>query len=202
MAWLRSIGAVWRYLVGVALAQALTGLLVHFSFGTEAGPGWALLGPGAALVAATCALWFAALAASERRDHVARVGALHAREREELRVSAERRRARELQDAERRVAKAAQRSNRPVRLGLIAGGVAGVGGALMLTQFFVLGLAAVALAGGAALGWRLRTRPAAPMIDVTPADARPSLARRWRDRMSPPRPADGRGGRPQQIDGG
>jgi hypothetical protein len=198
MSWLRSIGAVWRYLIGVALAQALTGLLVHFSFGTENGPGWSLLGPGAALVAATCALWFSALAASERRDHAARLGALHAREREELRVAAERRRTRELQDAERRVARAAQRGARPLKLGLVAGGVAGVGGALMLTPLFAVGVATVALAGGAALGWRLRSRPAAPMIDVTPAEARPSLAARWRQRMLPERG----GPRPQQIDGG
>jgi hypothetical protein len=70
-------------------------------------------------------------------------------------------------------------------------------------RFVTLGLATVALAGGAAVGWRLRapSEPKPPLIDVTPdGEARPTLiegARRWADRLTPPRgraPDAGKGG--------
>lgn len=189
LGWLHDIGAFWRFLIGVALLQGSTGLLVFFAF-AEGGPGWALVLPVCGLVATSTALWFSTASKSDLRDHAARVSAQFAREREELRVQNEQARVRETREAERRVAKAQRTRGLPLKMGLAGGAVAGVGVALMLTQFITLGLAAVALAGGAAVGWRLRA-PARqpPILDVTPERAPRRLAapRGWLQRVRPER---------------
>jgi predicted outer membrane lipoprotein len=172
----------WRHLVGVAAAQAATGLVVWLAFAGPDPAGWALAGPVALAVGLITAMWLSGLSAAERRTERARADLRVAEARETVRVeaeraradqirAAERQRANDLRDAERRVAKAARTRGLPIKLGLTAGAVAGVGVALMAAQFLTLGLAAVAVAGGAAVGWRLRAPRAAapPMLDVTPA---------------------------------
>ncbi len=172
----------WRHLVGVLAAQGATGLVAWLAFAGPNQAGWALAGPVALVVGLITAMWLSGLSAAERRTERARADLRVVEARESVRVEAERaraehirdaerRRADELRDAERRVARAGRARGLPLKLGLTAGAVAGVGVALMAAQFVTLGAVAVAVAGGAAMVWRLRgPRPApAPMLDVTPA---------------------------------
>jgi hypothetical protein len=193
----------WRHLTGVLLAQGATGLVVWLAFAGPNPAGWALAGPVGAVVGLITAMWLSGLGAAERRAERARAEARLAEARETLRVEAareraehvrqtereradqiaraERARADALAEAERRVAKAARTRGLPLKLGLTAGALAGVGVALMAAQFVTLGLVAVTAAGGAALGWRLRgpRAPAPPMLDVTPAAPPARRLPRW-----------------------
>jgi hypothetical protein len=193
----------WRHLIGVLLAQGATGLVAWLAFAGPNPAGWALAGPVGLVVGLVTAIWLSGIGAAERRAERARADLRVAEARESVRVEAERARAEHIRqtereradqiaraeraradalaDAERRVAKAARNRSLPIKLGLTAGAVAGVGVALMAAQFVTLGLAAVAIAGGAALGWRLRGPRAtpAPMLDVTPAAAPERRLPRW-----------------------
>jgi hypothetical protein len=119
-------------------------------------------------------------AAAERKVDAARMEARLAREREKVSVALERRRASEARaDAQETVRAHGARSS-ALRYGLIGGGAAGVGLALLAAQFVTLGAVALALAGGGVLGWRMRRGSGARMVDVTPAktiDGAPKKAR-------------------------
>jgi hypothetical protein len=191
----------WRHLIGVLAAQGATGLVVWLAFAGPNPAGWALAGPVALVVGLVTAMWLSGIGAAERRAERARADLRVAEARESVRVEAERARAEHIRqtereradqiaraeraradalaDAERRVARAARNRGLPIKLGLTAGAVAGVGVALMAAQFVTLGLIAVTAAGGAALGWRLRAPrgPAPPMLDVTPAATERRLPR-------------------------
>lgn len=162
--------AFWRYLVGVVAAQVAAAAFVLTAAGLASPAHQAALAAAALVVGAGVAWAFSAIGRSERRVQAALTEARLAREREKLSVSLERRRATEARSDARATTQAVLDQSRTraasLRWGLAGGGAVGVGVALLAAQFVTLGLVAICLAGGAALGWRLRPRRA--MIDVTP----------------------------------
>ncbi len=153
----RPEAARMRFLLGLWLTQAITAVLVVLALrhgGDLVGMvPYAVAGAG---VGARVAYGFALLAERERRIAEHDLERKHAKDRQDIRLAAERLRSRtaeRLSAAEVRIRDA--RTGR-LKAGAIAGGAAGIGVTLLLTQFIALGMAMVAFGIGAAGGYGLR----------------------------------------------
>lgn len=147
-----------RLLIGIFLLQAVTGLLVYTALGTDWRNTWPLFLLVAGSIGFLVALWFSALVGAERRHAVARVNERFSKEREQIRVKAEQQRARDVRTQERLAAKVGKGGGLTLKSGALVGGALGVGAAMLMTQFVIIGLLTLATAGGAVLGYGVRSR--------------------------------------------
>lgn len=148
-----------RFLAGILLVQAASVALLLVA--EPAGSGWSgwpplLLALG--VIGLVAAFWFAALAAQLRRDEMERLRADFARQREDLRIKAERDKTQLLRKSQKTIAsetrRAETRANLKVATAVAA--AAGVGLLMILTNFMTLGLLVMSGAGGALGGYLLR----------------------------------------------
>ena len=162
-----------KFIPGILILQAITILLVLIA---PAGPAadWGWLRLAIPLVIAGCltAFWFGSIAARQRRDEISRLKEHHAKERETIRVNAERAKTRLEKKTQRQAVQAARRSARQanIKIGLAGAGVAAVGGVLVLTQFFSLGVLMLTAAGSALGGYLLRVRQEKGKLAPGPSD--------------------------------
>lgn len=107
------------------------------------------------MVGLIAAFWFATVAANLRRDKLDRQRADFARERENLRVKAEREKTRLVRKGKKDIAsearRAESRANRNVALVMVAAGAAGV--LMMMSSFITLDLLLLTGTGGALGGY-------------------------------------------------
>lgn len=154
------LGSFIRFLIGILLLQGVTVLLIYTALHTDWMTTWPLFALLGGAIAVMVALWFNTIVSADRHRVVSRVSERHSKEREKIRVRAEQQRVKATREAADLVAKARKRASAGLSLktGVVVGGTVGVGVAMMLAQFMTLGLATVAAAGGAALGYTVRTR--------------------------------------------
>jgi hypothetical protein len=146
------IGGVFKFLIGILLLQVATALLTYTALMTDLHQtGW-LFGALAATLGVLVALWFDSVIGSVKEQAVARQHKRHAREREKLRLQAEKDKAKLVRQRKRTSGGAT------LKTGLAVGGTVGVGVALMFAQLMTLGLLTISAAGGAALGYGVRSR--------------------------------------------
>jgi hypothetical protein len=157
-----SLGTIVRFLIGIFLLQGVTGLLVYIALGTDWHSTWPLFLLLGGSVGTMVALLFSAMVDSDRRHAVAKATERFTKEREQIRVKAEQQRVKEVRTHERQVAKAAKPGTfgggLSLKSGALVGGAVGIGVAMLLTQFVTLGLLTLTTAGGAVLGYGVRTR--------------------------------------------
>ncbi|EXJ16786.1 hypothetical protein [Imhoffiella purpurea] len=154
------IGSLIRFLSGIFLLQGLTVLLVYTALHTDWTKTWPLFVMIAAAIGFLVALWFNTIVYADRHRAVSRASERFSKEREKIRVRAEQQRAKASLTSERAASKARKRASAGMSLktGVVVGGAVGVGVAMMLAQFMTLGLVTLTAAGGAALGYAVRTR--------------------------------------------
>jgi uncharacterized membrane protein YsdA (DUF1294 family) len=146
------ISGLFKFLIGILLLQVATALLTYTALQTNLQETAWLFGALGATLGFLVALWFDSVIGSVQGHAVARQQKRHSKEREKLRLQAERDKAK-LAQQRKRVS-----SGVTLKTGAAVGGVVGVGVAMMLAQFMTLGLLTVAAAGGAALGYGVRSR--------------------------------------------
>jgi len=155
-----SLTSFLKYLIGVLFVQGVTVLLVVTAYRTDLERTGLLLLLLNLAIGALTAFWFTSMAAGARRQALSQAQVGFAREREKIRVRAEREKAKEVKSSRQWVSQerrgAAQGGN--LKTGLVLGGAAGLGMVMVLMQFATLGLLALTTAGGAALGYGLRAR--------------------------------------------
>lgn len=176
-----------KFIPGILILQAITIALVLIAPEDADNWGWLRLAVPVLIAGCLTAFWFGSVAAHQRRNEISRLKEDHAKERETIRVNAERAKARLVKKAQRQTVQEARRSARRanLRIGLAGAGVAAVGGVLVLTQFFSLGVLMLTAAGSALGGYMLRVRQEkgklrlppgdadnVPVIDVTPDDTK------------------------------
>ena len=146
------ISGLFKFLIGILLLQVATALLTYTALKTNLQETAWLFGALAATLGFLVALWFDSVIGSVQGQAIARQQKRQSREREKLRVQAEREKV--------KLARQRKRASSGVTLktGVAVGGVVGVGVAMMFAQFMTLGLLTVAAAGGAALGYGVRSR--------------------------------------------
>ncbi len=156
------VGTLIRFLIGIFLLQTVTGLLVYTALGTDWRVTWPLFLLLGGSIGALVALWFSSIVGADRRYAVARAAERFSREREQIRVKAEQQRTKDVRSHERLAAKAAKggglSGGLSLKSGAVVGGAVGIGVAMLLTQFVTLGLLTLTTAGGAVLGYGVRSR--------------------------------------------
>lgn len=156
----RRIRIVLKFLPGILLLQAITVALVLIAPADLVDWGWLRLIVPIVIVGLLTAFWFGSVAAHQHKDVINRLQENHAREREALRVNAERAKARVVKQAHQETMQEVRRTSTQanIKVGMAFAGMAGIGGLLLLTQFMTLGLLILTSAGGALGGYVLRIR--------------------------------------------
>ena len=131
-----------KFFPGILLLQVITIGLVLIAPADLESWGWLRLAVPVFIVGFLTALWFGSISAHQRKDEINRMSKTHYKEREALRVNAERAKAELLRKAQRTTLKEVRRSSMRanIKVGLAFAGLAGLGGVLILTQFMSLGL--------------------------------------------------------------
>jgi len=149
-----------KYLIGVLFVQVVTVLLVVTAYRTDLERTGLLFLLLNLAIGTLTAFWLTSMTEGVRKQALSRAKEGFAREREKLRVHAEREKAREVKNNQRRISREKQRAQQGgnLKTSLMLGGAAGLGIVMVLAQFVTLGLLTLTTAGGAALGYGLRAR--------------------------------------------
>jgi fatty acid desaturase len=184
-----------KFIPGILILQAVTIALVLIGPADPANWGWLRLAIPILIAGILTTFWFGSIAARQRKDEISRLREDLAKERETIRVNAERAKTKMVKQTQRKTLQEVRRSSRRanVKIGLAFAGAAGLGGLLVMTQFMSLGLLTLAFVGGATGGYILRIRqekgkPQLPPPDQDPAsmiNATPSN-KKQHPRIDPP----------------
>ena len=157
-----------KFIFGILLLQVITIALVLIAPADLANWGWLRLAIPVLIAGLLTAFWFGSIAARQRKDKISRLKEHHAKERETIRVNAERAKSELVKQAQRKTLQEVRRSSTRanVKIGLAFAGAAGLGGLLILTQFMSLGILTLATIGGAAGGYLLRIRQEKGKLDL------------------------------------
>ncbi len=149
-----------KYLIGVLFVQGATVVLVVTAYRTDLEKTGLLFLLLNLAIGILTAFWFTSMAEGVRKQALSRAKESFAREREKLRVHAEREKTKEVKNNQRRISRERQRAQQGgnLKTSLMLGGAAGLGVVMVLAQFVTLGLLTLTTAGGAALGYGLRAR--------------------------------------------
>jgi Flp pilus assembly protein TadB len=153
-----------KYLFVIILVQASTAIFIVMSPENLGGWTWFRVLVPTAIIALVTAFWLQALIKNEQKSAIARLQAAHAKEREKIKVNAERAKTRlmkknqeELVREVRKTQSSASFSSSLKAAGLFSG-VAVMGGFLLLSNFMLMGALMLTTAGGAVGGYWLRLR--------------------------------------------
>ena len=149
-----------KFIPGILLLQVITIALVLFAPADLGNWGWLRLAIPVLIAGFLTAFWFGSIAAHRRKDEISRLKEYHAKERETIRVNAERAKTKLVKQTQCKTLQEVRRSSTRanVKIGLAFAGAAGLGGLLILTQFMSLGLLTLTTVGGALGGYILRIR--------------------------------------------
>ena len=149
-----------KFIPGILILQIITIALVMIAPPDLENWGWLRLVIPVLIAGLLTTFWFGSIAARQRKDEISRLKENHAKERENIRVNAERAKAELVKQAQRKTLQEVRRSSTRanIKIGLAFAGAAGLGGLLILTQFMSLGLLTLTTVGGALGGYILRIR--------------------------------------------
>ncbi len=149
-----------KYLIGIFLVQIATVVLVLLAPPALEGIGLLRLAIPIVFIGFVAAFWFSSQAEHLRKDHLSKAHAHFAKEREKIKVNAERAKTRVVKAAQKEVAREARithaRAN--FKVGATFAAAIGAGALLLLTQFLTIGLLLMAMSGGAFAGYLFRGR--------------------------------------------
>ena len=112
------------------------------------------------IISILTSFWFSSIANHVHKDALAKTVDEHAREREKIRVNAERQKTKVLKNSHEEILKESRRVNRKanMKVGSILVFSAAVGGVMLFTQFITAGLLILGTAGGGLAGYLGRLR--------------------------------------------
>jgi len=151
---------IFKFLIGILLAQTATGILVVVALRTENREVWLLLGLLGLTLSLLTAFWFASIVTHAKKDATAHMREGFSREREKIRVRAEREKSKLMEKSHQRIIKDRSRTKYKANTkssALVVGALA-VGGVMLFTQFLTFGLLLMTTAGGALAGYLMRSR--------------------------------------------
>jgi len=162
-----------KFMPGILILQVITIVLVLIAPQGPANWGWLRLAIPVLIAGCLTAFWFGSIAAHQRKNEISRLKEHHAKERETIRVNAERAKTKLAKKTQRQTLQEMRRSARRanIKIGLAGAGVAAVGGVLILTQFMSLGVLMLTAAGSALGGYLLRVRQEKSKLQLAQTDA-------------------------------
>jgi hypothetical protein len=149
-----------KYFFAILLIQIVTVALVLLAPADLQGHGWLRVAIPLLLVSMVAAFWFNSMASHLRKDHLARADRRFAKEREKIRVNAERAKTRVVKQAQKDIAREAKTTHAKAnfKVGAAFAGAIGAGAMMLLIGSMTLGLSILTTAGGAMGGYLYRAR--------------------------------------------
>ncbi len=149
-----------KFLPGIFIVQLASAAMAYSALkadGTELKLALALL---AVVVCLITGFWFASMSRQERINAVAQAETSFSKEREKLKVNAEKQKTKIIRDSHSQILKEAKKTQTSTsfKLGAAFIGVIGAGSLLLFSQLMTLGLLTFATGGGALLGYMARNR--------------------------------------------
>jgi len=155
-----SISYLIKFLLGLLLVQAATGVVVLAALRSENQEIWLLLALLSLSMGGLAALWFTSIVNHAEKDATARSKNNFSREREKIRLRAEREKNRVIEKSHQEITKVRGRTQAKanMKVGASFAGVLALGGMMLFTQFLTLGMLLMTTAGGALAGYGFRAR--------------------------------------------
>ncbi len=155
-----NILSIFKFLLGIILAQSATVMLYIAAVRTSAEQDWVIFALLALMVSFLAALWFTSIADHVKKDAVARAKADYLREREKIRVRAEKEKNKVIKQSHQQIIKQTGRvqAKASFKVGAALVGLLGFGALMLFTQFVTVGLLTLSTAGGALVGYGVRAR--------------------------------------------
>lgn len=155
-----NFSSVFKFLIGIFLAQAATVILVMAAARTHLEETWIIFALLALMTGFVTALWFASIASHVEKDAVARAKDDFSREREKIRVRAEKEKNKVIKQSHQQIIKETSRvqAKASFKVGAAFVGLLGLGALMLFTQFVTVGLLTLSTAGGALVGYLVRAR--------------------------------------------
>jgi hypothetical protein len=150
---------VLKFLVGILLVQVITAMLIYISpINFEDGMSLLRLVIPLFFMALIVAFWFSSLSLHLRKDSEQKMKDSFAKEREDIKVKAERAKTRIVKQAQKDIAKEATITHAKAnfKVGASFAGVMGVGALFVFAQMVTAGLLTMTAAGGAIGGYYWR----------------------------------------------
>ena len=149
-----------KYLPGILIIQAATVAMTLAALKSSEQELWLAIGLLGLIIGLVTAFWFSSIASHIKKDALAQARDEFSREREKLRVNAERQKTRLLKKSHEQIRKETNRAYARTNFKLGAGfvGIIGAGALMIFTQFLTLGLLTLAVGGGALGGYLVRLR--------------------------------------------
>lgn len=151
---------MFRYLPGILIVQVATIALVFAALRTQDRELWLAIAALGVTINLVTAFWFASIASHLRKDAVAKVREEYTRERESIRVAAERQKSKLLKQSHEQITRQTNRAHAKAnfKVGAAFAAIMGAGVLMIFTQFLSLGLLTLATGGGALAGYLARLK--------------------------------------------
>ncbi|MCW8852374.1 MAG: hypothetical protein OQK44_06870 [Gammaproteobacteria bacterium] len=180
-----------KYLLGILIIQAATVAMTLAAMKSDDQELWLAVLLLALILGLVTAFWFVSVASHAKKDALANARDEFSREREKLRVNAERQKTRLIRKSHEEIRKETNRAHARSSFKLGAGfiGIVAAGSLMIFSQLLTLGLLTLAVGGGALGGYLMRVRQEAvtrqkealaiseersPVIDIQPVKGDPS----------------------------
>jgi ABC-type multidrug transport system fused ATPase/permease subunit len=149
---------VLKFLLGIVLVQVMTGLLLYLSPSELDEMSLLRLVLPLFFLALMVAFWFSSLSDSFEKEKEHKIKNSFAKEREELRVKAEKEKTKVIKQAQKEIAKEAKLTHAKAnfKVGASFAGVLGVGALFIFAQMVTAGLLTLTAAGGVMGGYYWR----------------------------------------------
>lgn len=149
-----------KYLLGILIIQAATVAMTLAAIKSDDQELWLAVLLLALILGLVTAFWFASIASHARKDALANARDEFSKERERLRVNAERQKTRLLRKSHEEIRKETNRAHARSSFKLGAGfiGIVAAGSLMIFSQLLTLGFLTLAVGGGALGGYLIRVR--------------------------------------------
>jgi len=147
-----------KFFLGIVLVQLITGVLISISPIELTVDGLLRLSIPLLSVSLVVALWFTSLSAHFRKDSEQKIKSKFAKEKETIKVNAEKAKTEVVKQAQRDIAREAKvtYAKANFKVGAAFAGTLAIGGLFVLAQMVTVGLLTLTAAGGAAGGYYYR----------------------------------------------
>ena len=149
-----------KYLLGLLIIQAATVAMTLAAIKSADQELWLAVLLLGLLITLVTAFWFASIAGHAKKDALANAKDEFSKEREKLRVNAERQKTRLIRKSHEEIRKETNRAHARSSFKLGAGfiGIVAAGSLMIFSQLLTLGLLTLAVGGGALGGYLMRVR--------------------------------------------
>ena len=149
-----------KYLLGILIIQAATVAMTLAAIRSDDRELWLAVLLLAVILGLVTAFWFSSVASNATKDAVAHARDAFSKEREKLRINAERQKTRLMRKSHEEIRKETNRLHARTSFKLGAGfiGIIAAGSLMIFSQLLTLGMLTLAIGGGALGGYLMRIR--------------------------------------------